>query len=397
MYADNPVERPPRSRFLPYVFGGITGISLALLVMMMLLWQRNSNGQVAYDSGMPAYRASSSTIDAERRNAIVNATEQVAPAVVSITALYRVRTRPVYDWFFNRYYPGRTEMRGSQGSGFIIDRRGYAVTNYHVISEAERLQVTLADGKEYAATLVGTAPTYDLALIKIEGDDFPAVRTGNSDDLVVGEWAIAIGSPFGSYLADTQPTVTVGVISANHRDIRQDENSQQIFNDMIQTDAAINPGNSGGPLINARGEVIGVNTLIFSGAAGGGSVGIGFAIPINRVQRVYEEIVEHGRVRDVWVGMSAVDITPQLQTALNLPAESGVLVQSIEEGGPAEKAGLKPGDQIMAINGVRLQSRAHANRLIFGQGVADTVEMTVNRKDELLKFKVVLAERPNDI
>jgi serine protease Do len=397
MYADNPVERPPRSRFLPYVFGGLTGISLALLVMMMLLWQRNSNGQVAQDSGMPVYRASSSTIDAERRNAIVNATEQVAPAVVSITALYRVRTRPVYDWFFNRYYPGRTETRGSQGSGFIIDRRGYAVTNYHVISEAERLQVTLADGKEYAATLVGTAPTYDLALIKIEGDDFPAVRTGNSDDLVVGEWAIAIGSPFGSYLADTQPTVTVGVISANHRDIRQDENSQQIFNDMIQTDAAINPGNSGGPLINARGEVIGVNTLIFSGAAGGGSVGIGFAIPINRVQRVYEEIVEHGRVRDVWVGMSAVDITPQLQTALNLPAESGVLVQSIEEGGPAEKAGLKPGDQIMAINGVRLQSRAHANRLIFGQGVADTVEMTVNRKDELLKFKVVLAERPNDI
>jgi serine protease Do len=212
----------------------------------------------------------------------------------------------------------------------------------------------------------------------------------------VGEWAIAIGSPFGSYLADAQPTVTVGVISANHRDIRQDENSEQIFNDMIQTDAAINPGNSGGPLINSRGEVIGVNTIIFSSGTGA-NVGIGFAIPINRVRRVYEEIVEHGRVRDVWVGMAAVDITPQVQAALNLPAESGVLVQSIEEGGPAEKAGLKPGDQIIAINGVKLQNRTHANRLIFGSGVGETVEMTVNRKDDLLNVKVTLAERPRDI
>jgi serine protease Do len=286
--------------------------------------------------------------------------------------------------------------QATQGSGFIIDKRGYAFTNYHVVRDAERIQVTLADGKEYAAQLVGTAPTYDLALLKIDGDDFPSVRLGNSDDLVVGEWAIAIGSPFGSYLADTQPTVTVGVISANHRDIRQNEASEQIFNDMIQTDAAINPGNSGGPLINARGEVIGVNTLIFSGDTGG-NVGIGFAIPINRVSRVYEEIVENGRVRDVWVGMAAVDITQQIQAALNLPSESGVLVQSIEDGGPAAKAGVKPGDQIIAINGVKLQNRAHANRLIFGSGVGDTIEMTVNRKDDLMKFNVTLAERPRDI
>jgi serine protease Do len=188
----------------------------------------------------------------------------------------------------------------------------------------------------------------------------------------------------------------VGEISDNHRDIRQNEASEQIFIDMIQTDAAINPGNSGGPLINARGEVIGVNTLIFSGDTGG-NVGIGFAIPINRVSRVYEEIVENGRVRDVWVGMAAVDITQQIQAALNLPSESGVLVQSIEDGGPAAKAGVKPGDQIIAINGVKLQNRAHANRLIFGSGVGDTIEMTVNRKDDLMKFNVTLAERPRDI
>ncbi len=399
MYDGSDGIRPPRTRFLPYVFGGVTGLSLALVVLGVILLQRSSNGQ-QLPANQASYQtagvASSAQIDAERRNAIVTATEQVSPAVVSITGLYRVRTRPMYDWFWNRYYPGQVRTQAVQGSGFIIDKRGYVFTNHHVIKGAERIQVTLADGKEYPATLVGPAPTYDLALLKIDGDEFPAVRLGDSDDLVVGEWAIAIGSPFGTYLADTQPTVTVGVISANHRDIKQDDSSEQIFNDMIQTDAAINPGNSGGPLINARGEVIGVNTLIFAGG-GGGNVGLGFAIPINRVRRVYEEIVAHGRVRDVWVGMGAADITPQTQAALGLPSESGVLVQSIEEDGPAEKAGLRAGDQIIAINGVKLQNRAHANRLIFGLGVGDAVEMTVNRKDELLKFKVTLAERPRDI
>ena len=399
MYDVSDAARPSRARFFPYIFGGITGVSVALVVLAVLFLQRTTNGGVAPADTSP-YRAAgaqtSASIDAERRNAIVVATEQVSPSVISITGLYRVRTRPMYDSFWNRYYPGQTRTQATQGSGFVIDSRGYAFTNYHVVKDAERIQVALADGKEYSAQLVGTAPTYDLALLKIDGDEFRAVRLGNSDDLVVGEWAIAIGSPFGSYLADAQPTVTVGVISANHRDIRQDENSEQIFNDMIQTDAAINPGNSGGPLINSRGEVIGVNTIIFSSGTGA-NVGIGFAIPINRVRRVYEEIVEHGRVRDVWVGMAAVDITPQVQAALNLPAESGVLVQSIEEGGPAEKAGLKPGDQIIAINGVKLQNRTHANRLIFGSGVGETVEMTVNRKDDLLNVKVTLAERPRDI
>jgi len=402
MYDDRDVVRPARARFLPYIFGGITGVSVALVVVMLLMTQRGTDGG-ARPTGSPepaTYRAAGSTpssqISEQRRNAIVTATEQVSPSVISIMGVYRVRTRSYYDIWLNRFYPGQIRPQATQGSGFIIDKRGYAFTNFHVVRDAERIQVTLSDGKQYAARVVGTAPTYDLALLKIDGDDFPAAKLGNSDDLVVGEWAIAIGSPFGLQLADTQPTVTVGVISANHRDIKQDENSEQIFNDMIQTDAAINPGNSGGPLINAHGEVIGVNTLIFSSGTGA-NVGIGFAIPINRVSKVYEELVEYGRVRDVWVGMSAIDITAQVQTALNLPSESGVLVQSIEEGGPADKAGLKPGDQIIAINGVRLQNRAHANRVIFGSGVGDTIDMTVNRKDQLLHFKVTLAERPGDI
>jgi len=266
-----------------------------------------------------------------------------------------------------------------------------------VVENAERIQVTLNNGSDYTARLVGTAPSYDLALIKLEGSDFPAAPIGNSDDLLIGEWAIAIGSPFGSYLADTQPTVTVGVISAMHRDIKQDPDSPQIFNDMIQTDAAINPGNSGGPLVNARGEVIGINTIIFTGGVTNTNIGLGFAIPINRVRFVFDEIVKHGRVRDVWLGMTAATITPQLQAALDLPTASGVLVQGIEEGGPAAKAGLKPGDQIIAIDGVTIDSREQANRVIFGSAVGSTLEMTVNRKDNLVKVRITLEERPKDI
>jgi S1-C subfamily serine protease len=166
---------------------------------------------------------------------------------------------------------------------------------------------------------------------------------------------------------------------------------------MIQTDAAINPGNSGGPLVNARGEVVGINTIIFTGAGSNTNIGLGFAIPINRARFVFDEIVKHGRVRDVWLGMTAATITPQLQAALDLPTANGVLVQGIEEGGPAAKAGLKPGDQIIAINGLAVESREQANRMIFGSAVGESLEMTVNRKDDLIKVRVTLEERPKDI
>ena len=397
-------EKLPRKiRFLPFVFGGLTGVSIALVVIAFVLMQRKTDGhaesllQTGTDVAT-VYPASNTgaALDETRRNAIVVATEQVAPAVVSITSSYTVHTRPMYDWFFNRYYPSRSQTRSELGSGVIIDKRGYVFTNYHVVSNAERLQVTLFDGKSYAATLVGSAPSYDLALIKLDGDNFRTAPLGDSDDLMIGEWAIAIGSPFGFNLADTQPTVTVGVISANHRDIKQEEDSQQIFNDMIQTDAAINPGNSGGPLVNSRGQVIGINTLIFS-PTNSGNIGMGFAIPINRAHRVMDEIVKYGHVRDVWLGMSATDIDAETQAALNLPTANGVLVQSIEEGGPAAKAGLKVGDQIIAINGTQLDTRYQANRVIFGSGVGDVLQMKVNRKDKLIDVKVTLEERPSDI
>ncbi len=408
MHDDSLVAPRSRARYFPYVFGTLTGVAVALAIIALIMLKRGqSGGLLPTGPTSTQYVASTDTGDKQstidniandRRNAIVRATEQVAPAVISINAFYTVRTRPQYDFFFNRYYPGRVIPQTKLGSGIIIDREGYAFTNYHVVEDAERIQVTTSKGENYTAKLVGTAPSYDLALIKLEGEKFDAAPLGDSDQLLVGEWAIAIGSPFGYQLADAQPTVTVGVISAMHRDIKQDSQSEAVFNDMIQTDAAINPGNSGGPLINAHGEVIGINTLIFTG--GGGSetnIGLGFAIPINRARFVFKEIVEHGHVRDVWLGMTAATITPELQSALKLPTSNGVIVQGIDEGGPAAKAGLKPGDQIIAINGTTIESREQANRVIFGSAVGSTLEMTVNRKDQLLKLKVTLAERPGEI
>ena len=408
MHDDSIVAPRSRARYFPYVFGTLTGVAVALAVISLIMLKRGQSVGFAPTSQHSTQYAVSAdgdnkqntidTISDDRRNAIVRATEQVAPAVISINAFYTVRTRPVYDIWFNRWYPGRTIPQAKLGSGVIVDKQGYAFTNYHVVEDAERIQVTTSKGENYTAKLVGTAPSYDLALIKLEGDKFDAAPLGDSDQLLVGEWAIAIGSPFGYQLADVQPTVTVGVISAMHRDIKQDSQSEAVFNDMIQTDAAINPGNSGGPLVNAHGEVIGIYTLIFTG--GGGSetnIGLGFAIPINRARFVFKEIVEHGHVRDVWLGMTAATITPELQAALKLPTANGVLVQGIDEGGPAAKGGLKPGDQIIAINGTTIDSREQANRVIFGSAVGSTLEMTVNRKDQLIKLKVTLAERPGEI
>ena len=355
MYDDSVVPRS-RARFFPYIFGTLTGVAVALAVIALVMLKRGDALNGTHSTGVTTTspvvgdgdrQSTIDTIANDRRNAIVLATEQVAPAVIAINAFYTVRTRPRFDIWFNRWYPGQLIPQAVLGSGVIIDKEGYAFTNFHVVQNAERIQVTTSQGKNYTAKLVGTAPSYDLALIKLEGEDFQPAPLGDSDNLLVGEWAIAIGSPFGFQLSDVQPTVTVGVISAMHRDIKQDPDSQQIFNDMIQTDAAINPGNSGGPLINANGEVIGINTLIFTGGEGTSTnIGLGFAIPINRARFVFNEIVQHGHVRDVWLGMTAATITPELQAALDLPTANGVIVQGIEEGGPAATGGLKPGDQV---------------------------------------------------
>jgi len=235
-----------------------------------------------------------------------------------------------------------------------------------------------------------TVPNYDLALVKIEGENLPAARLAGSRRLYIGEWAIAIGSPFGYLLADTQPTVTVGVISALNRDIKRTEGDQRNFLGMIQTDAAINPGNSGGPLVNAAGEVVGINTFIFSRS--GGSEGIGFAIPIERANWLIREVREYGRFRQPWYGLMVQKLSPNIMRSLNLQDPVGFLVQDVEAGSPAERAGLRPGDILRAINGVPLKDLDTVGRLIYEARVGDRLAYRAERDGQRLDGTITLEE-----
>ena len=341
-------------------------------------------------------------ISTSRRTAIVEAAERVGDAVVSIsvTQVRLVREsvfgggRDPFESYFSRFfsYP-RPERISSIGSGVIIDSRGIVITNEHVVREAQEINVTLPDGRTYEANLVGADRAYDLAVLRIDGEDLPVAEVGTSADLMVGEWAIGLGNPFGFLLNDYQPTVSVGVISATQRDVKPESDTQAIYKDMIQTDAAINPGNSGGPLVNASGQVIGINTFIFS--TGGGSLGIGFAIPIDTVIRVTREILEYGRVRQVWIGIRVQEITRLVASYFGIRDTRGLLVWGIEEGSPAALAGIEVGDIIREVDGVPVDRASQAQRKIFGATIGDTITLALERDGERWEAELLLIENPN--
>jgi serine protease Do len=289
-----------------------------------------------------------------RRSAAVRAVESAGPAVVNITTETEVQRRPFSgfrgDPFFDRFFrdffePGQSHTNQSLGSGVIIDSKGHVLTNEHVIGRASRIYVTLADGRDYDASLVGADPNNDLAVLRIEGGGaLPWVEPGTSEGLMVGEPVIAIGNPFG-----LSNTVTTGVVSALDRSIRAEDRA---FYGFIQTDASINPGNSGGPLLNAEGSLIGINTAIYQRAQG-----IGFAIPIDVAKRVVEELIEHGAVAPVWLGVELQDLDPDLGEAMDLPRGTrGALIAGVVPKTPAAKAGLRRGDVIRRVNGREVQT-----------------------------------------
>ena len=284
---------------------------------------------------------SADAVSASRRTAITEAVARVAPAVVTVQT--EVMERVPAD-VFEQFFGGRSGQRSTAGlgSGFIIRKDGAIVTNAHVVAGASRISVAMRDGTTYPATLVGMDETNDLAVVKITAPDLPVAPLGSSSNLLIGEWAIAIGNPFGFVLANTEPSVTAGVVSGIGRNLATPTEGAGVYVDMIQTDASINPGNSGGPLVNAAGEVIGVNSSIFSPS--GGSVGIGFAIPINRARRVVDDLLAHGVVRRPWIGV-------QLQLARSVGgargATAGVPVASVIPGSPAARAGIRAGDVIL--------------------------------------------------
>lgn len=310
-------------------------------------------------------------IDTGRRTAFVDATDRVKPAVVSInvTSRQQVQQRSPFDFFF--VPQTQEQVVQSSGTGFIIKPSGVIVTNQHVVANAEKIVVTLADGTDLPGELVGEDATTDIAILKVNRTGLPVVKLGTSTDLLIGEWVVALGNPYGYLLGNAEPTVTVGVVSATHRNILPSGDQPGLYLDMIQTDAAINPGNSGGPLTNALGEVIGVNSSIFS--AGGGSIGLGFAIPIERVARVAEEILKNRSVRRAWTGL---DVEGP-QSMRDWKTAGGVVVASVSAGGPAARAGLRKGDVLTEANGHRLRNYLDWEAVKLDSHVGDQVAVTL--------------------
>jgi len=375
-------------------------ITFVAAVLAVGLYQKLDHRASVSGAAESTSVAAADPIGEGRRNAIVRAAEVVGPSVVSITA---VESRlvssvpPEFNQLFGQFFgymPGTYQQEVPKfGSGFIIDDQGHVLTNSHVVSGAEEIQVTLPDGRQFKGTLLGADAGYDLAVVKIDAPGLTPAAFGNSDDLMVGEWAIAVGNPFGYLLGDTHPTVTVGVISATNRDIKTDVQEGGVYKNMIQTDAAINPGNSGGPLVNSNGEVIGVNTFIFT--QGGGSLGIGFAIPISTAASVADEIIRYGRVRGVWIGMTVVDLSPYIARRLGVSDPRGALVYSIERGSPAHRAGIQAGDIIRKIGPHLITDKQDASHEIFGARAGDTIVFTVERDGKLKDVNVTLESMPD--
>jgi serine protease Do len=275
----------------------------------------------------------------------------------------------------------------NMGSGIIIDSSGYVLTSYHVVKWARDLTISLSDGNTYEGELVGVDSLSDLAVVKIQSDEegFKPARFSDSDSLKVGQWALALGNPFLNFFKKSDPTVTVGVISALNRNFRQSESS--FYQDMIQTDAAINPGNSGGPLINDHGDVIGVNAFIYTGeddSHSGGSIGIGFAIPSNRALNVARELIEYGKRRYVYTGMILYDARDDADL------EPGVYIKYIAPMGPAAEAGLKIGDRINAVDGRRIHSPRDLRGVLVPYFPGDTISISVLRDEAIQNFPLVL-------
>ncbi|MCP4579524.1 MAG: DegQ family serine endoprotease, partial [Deltaproteobacteria bacterium] len=278
--------------------------------------------------------------------------------------------------------PSRYFKQQSLGSGFIIDREGYIVTNNHVIANADHIKVKLAMGKEFDAKVMGHDPKTDLALIKIKApDDLTPLEMGDSDRLRVGTWVVAIGSPFG-----LEQTVTAGIVSAKGRTIGAGP-----YDDFIQTDASINPGNSGGPLINMKGEVIGINTAIFS--QGGGNVGIGFAIPVSMAQGIIEQLKNEGQVTRGWLGVGIQDITPELGEYYGAKEKKGALVTQVFKGDPADKSGIKTGDVIIAVDGKKVSSSRELSRTIANTKVGERTPVSILRAGKGKILYVELTKR----
>ncbi len=354
-------------------------LSLMTLILVLPAWSLN---------------AAEKTTARDWRKGFVEVAKKVKPSVVAIRSEKTVtvgpgvgedffKGTPFEDFFKEHGGPPSKRKQMGEGSGVIVDAKGYILTNYHVVAGAEKISVNLFDGRELKGTVRGTDSRTDLAVVHVEAADLPVATLGNSDKIQVGEWAIAIGSPFG-----LEETVTVGVISAKGRSGLGTGN----YEDFLQTDASINPGNSGGPLVNIDGEVIGINAMIIQPGQG-----IGFAIPINLAKTIMVELIKTGKVIRPWVGIGLQDITSDLMKYFNLKEKSGALISQVYEGSPAEKAGLKAGDVAIEIDGVKITNSQDVVREVLKKQVGQKVNFVVLREGKRTEISLTTAQMPEKL
>lgn len=330
-----------------------------------------------------AHAALAQTPQAARRTPVVAVVEKVAPAVVNISAQSTVREA---DPFFGLFGMGAERPAQSLGSGLIIDRNGIVVTNAHVIEGASRITVTLLDGREIEADLLGSDRDADIAVLKVKANGLPAIPLGHSSDLMIGESVIAIGNPFG-----LSNTVTTGVLSAQGRAVPS-ERGERLFTDFLQTDASINPGNSGGPLVNIAGDVIGINTAIIQGASG-----IGFAIPADRARRVIEDLLRFGELQPLWTGARLVSLDPELARRYGLDVRRGALVLKVYPDSPAAAAGLREKDVIVSLGGHPVASREDVTTALYTAAAGSALQAEVRRGAQTVKASLRGARPPEGL
>ncbi len=351
-------------------------------------------------------------------DAIINVANTTGKAVVSISTEHTAKIKGARRYYFSRPFggnsptgeedvfrrffddflgemPEREYKQAGLGSGVIINPEGYILTNEHVVNDADKITVTLPDGREFKGELKGRDPRSDLAVIKIDATNLPVAALGNSDDLKIGQWVVAIGNPFGFAMQNPEPTVTVGVISALHRTLGRVLSQDKDYNDLIQTDAAINPGNSGGPMVNLRGEIVGINVAIFS--TSGGYQGVGFAIPANNAKRIISKLIEGKKILYGWLGVTVQDLTDDLTKYFGLADKKGVLIANVLENSPAQKAGIKEQDVIRQFDNKPANSVKELLNAVAKVEVGRKIKMTVVRDKKELALQVEIGQRPENI
>ena len=373
--------------FIVYTIIGLIGSFIIVSLFPGILDQNSSSSNIEIKQ---IKRSELPPVASTGQVSYADAVEAATPAVVNIhtTKVITQKINPFFDdprfrQFFGDMFAPRQRVENSLGSGVIISSSGYILTNHHVIKEADTIMVALKDGRTSNAKVVGVDPETDLAVLHISLDDVPSIVLGESESLRVGDVVLAIGNPFG-----VGQTVTMGIVSAKGRS----QLGINTFENFIQTDAAINPGNSGGALINAYGHLVGINTAIFSKS--GGSQGIGFAIPAGLAQHVMQEIIQYGHVVRGWLGIEPQDITPQLAESFQLRGTAGVIVAGVLREGPADKAGIKPGDIITRINDTEIPNSSTALGLISKSRPGETIVVHILRDGKEQTLRAEPSQRP---